>query len=547
MFQALLARRPANLKDDLLSGLTVALALVPEAVAFALIAGVPVMVGLHAAFIMGLFAAVFGGRPGMISGATGAMAVVLIGMSMAVQKHYGIDKEAGFLGDVVLQHIFLAVALAGVIQIACGIGRLGKFIRMVPHSVMLGFVNGLAIVIFLAQFGSFKDAEGNWLATTPLMWMIGLSVLTMGVIALVPKLTKAVPAPLVGIAVTSALVLGIGIDTTLLRDMSGWELGSLSFLERLPMPYLPGYGAETVAAATAAGVELPGFWGLDSLLVALPFAFVLAAVGLIESLMTMSVIDEITETRGRGNRECVGQGLGNLVCGGFASMGGCAMIGQSMININSGGRGRLSGIAAAVLLLVFMLFAAKWIGMIPLAALTGVMFMVVIATFEWSSLRILHQVPKSDALVIITVPVVTIVTHNLALAVLVGVIVAALVFAWNQATRIHTHRNDEDNGTRVYRIQGVLFFASITRFRDLFNPADDPDRVALDFGDARVADHSAIEAIAALAERYSKAGKELHLRHLSPECHQLLSKASGVIDVDKLTDPNYHVADDALG
>ena len=549
MFQALFARRPANLKDDLLSGLTVALALVPEAVAFALIADVPVMVGLHAAFIMGLFASVFGGRPGMITGATGAMAVVLIGLPLAINQHFGLDEaaKASWMGDVKLQYIYLAVALAGIIQIACGIARLGKFIRMVPHSVMLGFVNGLAIVIFLAQFGSFMVPGTNeWLPQNEIILMLVLAFITMGVIAFIPKLTKAIPAPLAGILVTTGIVLIGGFNTVLVGDLPGMALSELSFWERLPTFHLPVFDDSLVAlAATESGITLPAVFSFESLMIILPFSCVLAAVGLIESLMTMSLIDDITETRGRGNRECVGQGLGNLVCGFFQGMGGCAMIGQSMININSGGRGRTSGISAALILLAILLVGGDLIGQIPLAALVGVMFMVVIGTFEWNSLRILHRVPRLDASVVITVTAVTLISHNLALAVFVGVIMAALGFAWRQATHIFVKIKDEGD-TRVYHLEGMLFFASITSFRELFQVNEGPDKVVLDFAEARVADHSAIEAIAGLAERFEKAGKELHLRHLSPECTRLLGRAKGVIDVDALTDPNYRVADDAL-
>jgi SulP family sulfate permease len=548
MFLALLKRRPATLKDELLSGLTVALALVPEAVAFAIIAKVPIMVGLHAAFIMGLFAAIFGGRPGMISGATGAIAVVVMGLPEAIRTYYDIPAgtKSEWVGDLALQYLFVAVALAGLIQIGAGIVRLGKFIRLVPHSVMLGFVNGLAIIIFLAQFESFRvpGSHDEWLPPGAMSLMIGLAVGTMAVIWLASKVTKAVPAPLIGIVICTVVAMVLSLDTIYVSDLM--DLSALSFFERLPAFHMPGLSEATVAAAAADGVTLPSLWSWTTLLFVLPFAGVVAAVGLVESLMTMTLIDEITETRGRGNRECVGQGLGNLTCGFFASMGGCAMIGQSMINIESGGRSRISGISAAVILLAILLFGGALIAQIPLAALVGVMFMVVIATFEWSSLRILHQVPRVDAVVIVMVAAVTVMTDNLALAVGIGVVIAALAFAWRQASSIHAHIHDEA-GKRTYRMQGVLFFASVTTFRDAFDPNNDPDEVILDFADARVADHSGIEALAGLAEKYEKAGKKLHLRHLSPECTELLGKAKRIVDVDALTDPRYHVADDALG
>ena len=548
MLQALFAKRPANLTSDLLSGLTVALALVPEAVAFAMIAKLPLMVGLHAAFLVGLIAAIFGGRPGMISGATGAMAVVLFGLSGRVRDSLGIPDgvDPGWLGSVVLQHVFLAVGLAGLLQLTAGALRLGKFIRMVPHSVMLGFVNGLAIIICIAQFGSFKDpATGTWLDTNALLLMCALVAITMAAIVIVPRLTTKVPAPLIGIVVTTGIVLIAGLNTLRIGDIM--DLSQLSFLERLPLPYLPGYEASVVSAAAADGIALPSLWSMSTLMTILPISLVLAAVGLIESLMTMSLIDEITETRGRGNRECIGQGLANVTCGGFAAMGGCAMIGQSMININSGGRGRTSGIAAAVFLLALVLFGGSLIAVIPVAALVGVMFMVVIGTFEWSSLRILHKVPLSDAFVIVAVSAVTVMTDNLALAVGIGVIIAALVFAWKHASHCVGITTQLDQDTKVYDLHGVLFFASVTSFRDIFDPSVDPDEVIIDFKSAKVLDHSGIEAISSLADRYERAGKRLHIRHLSPECRTLLDKAHGsIIDVDALTDPNYRVADDAL-
>jgi SulP family sulfate permease len=515
----LLSTRPQNLRTDILSGMTVALALVPEAVAFAFVAGVPPVVGLHAAFMVGLITAVFGGRPGMISGATGALAVVLVSL---VASHG-------------IQYMFAAVLLMGIIQIGAGVFRLGKFIRMVPHPVMLGFVNGLAIVIFLAQLGQFKtpglDGEPTWMTGMPMYTMCGLAAVTMGIIHLLPKLTRAVPASLVAIVVVTGSVLIFSIDTPTVVDF-------LRTMTKDP-------------TATLAG-GLPEFsfpmvpFTFETLRIILPYSIILAAVGLIESLLTLTLVDELTETRGRGNKECVAQGASNMFCGVFGGMGGCAMIGQSMININSGGRGRTSGITASLVLLAFVLVASPLIEMVPLAALVGVMFMVVLGTFEWSSLRVLNKVPVTDALVIVLVSAVT-VKYDLAIAVFVGVIVSALVFAWKHAKVVHAIQHTDENGARIYSLRGPLFFGSSTSFLDLFNPAEDPKDVIIDFQHARVSDHSAIEAIDTLAERYIALDKELHLRHLSPDCRKLLRKAGTMVEVNVIEDPHYHVADDELG
>ena len=514
----LLSSSPKNVRSDLLSGLTVALALVPEAVAFAFVAGVDPIVGLHAAFIVGLITAVFGGRPGMISGATGALAVVLVSL---VTTH-GIE------------YMFAAVLLMGGIQILAGLLRLGKFIRMVPHPVMLGFVNGLAIVIFLAQLKQFQVPDGDggfaWLSGVPLLTMLALVLATMLTIHFLPKLTRAVPAGLVAIVGVTLLTLGLGLETPtvvdFLRSMTGDAEASLAGgLPALHLPAVP--------------------FDLETLRIVLPYSIILAAVGLIESLLTLTLVDELTQTRGRGNRESVAQGTANIACGLFGGMGGCAMIGQSMININSGGRGRLSGITAAVALMSFVLVAAPLIEMIPIAALVGVMFMVVLGTFEWSSLRVLNKVPKTDALVIVLVSAVTVAT-DLAIAVLVGVIVSALVFAWKHAKVVHAVTHTGDDGERIYSLRGPLFFGSCKSFLELFDPTSDPDDVVIDFQHARVSDHSAIEAIDTLAERYEAKGKTLHLRHLSPECRKLLRKAGNMVEVNVIEDPRYHVATDAL-
>ena len=507
-------------KDDLLSGLTVALALVPEAIAFAIIAGVPPLVGLYAAFLVCLITAIAGGRPGMISGATGALAVIMVGLvKIGNEKgqELGLGEEAG------LQYLFVAVILMGIIQITCGAFRLGRFVRLIPQPVMFGFVNGLAIVIFMAQFPMFTDAptesDAPWLQGGSLFLMLGLVFVTMAISFFLPKFTTAVPASLVGIIVVSLIVIGFGLNTLLVGDMSSVEGG-------FPVPV---------------SFTIP--LNLDTFIFIAPFSFILAAVGLIESLLTLTLIDELTETRGSSNRECVGQGIANIVTGFFGGMGGCAMIGQSIINIRSGGRGRLSGIAAGLFLICFILFASALIERIPLAALTGVMFMVVIGTFEWSSIRILKKIPKSDAFVILLVSIVTVVTHNLALAVILGVIVSALVFAWKSAHHVHRETEIREDGSKVYYIHGPLFFGSIQDFNSEFSPSEDPDVVVVDMMDSRVWDHSGLEAIQKLAARYRANGKTLKLQHISRNCQQLLETAGSMVDVIVLDDdPIYIVA-----
>lgn len=496
-----------NAKTEILSGLTVALALVPEAVAFAFIAGVAPLIGLYAAFMVGLITAIFGGRPGMISGATGALAVVMVSL---VQTH-GVE------------YLFATVVLMGVLQFLAGIFRLGKFIRMVPHPVMLGFVNGLAIVIFLAQLGQFKtpNAEGTlqWMAPNALGVMLGIIAVTMAVIYLLPKFTNKFPAPLAGILAASVVVIFGGIDTRTVGDLA-------DIAGSLPSFHIP-------------SVPL----NLETLRIIFPYAVILAAIGLIESLLTLTLIDEITQTRGRNSRECMAQGAANIATGFFGGMGGCAMIGQSMINIKSGGRGRLAGITAALFLLSFILFASSLIEQIPVAALVGVMFMVVIGTFEWSSLRIIRKIPKSDAFVLVLVSAVTVFT-DLAIAVVVGVIVSALVFAWESARSIYVEVQSETDQEKTYVLHGQLFFASISKFKDLFDPANDPKNVVIDFRYSRVWDHSALEAIDALAERYLKHNTQLHLRHLSTDCRDLLYKAGNMVEEDKDGDPHYRVVVD---
>ncbi len=496
-------------KDDVLSGLTVALALVPEAVAFAFVAGVHPLVGLYAAFMVGLITSLIGGRPGMISGATGALAVVMV----ALVAEHGVE------------YLFATVVLMGLLQILFGLLKLGKFIRMVPYPVMLGFVNGLAIVIFLAQLPQFQteDADGvlQWLQGVDLYLMLGLAAATMAIMYFLPKVTRAVPAGLVAIVGLSAVVIWMGIDTKTVGDIA--SIGGV-----FPPFHVP---------------DIP--FNLETLYIIFPYAVILAAIGLIESLLTMTVIDEMTETRGQGNRVSIGQGAANVVTGFFGGMGGCAMIGQSMINISSGGLRNLSGISAALFLLSFILFGNELIEKIPVAVLVGIMFMVVIGTFEWGSFNLLNKIPKEDSFVGILVAVVTVFT-DLAIAVIVGVIAMALVFAWKNAKHIYALPKDLESGERVYEIHGPLFFASIHRFNDLFTPENDPDEVIIDFAFSRVADHSAIEAIDNLAERYNKAGKKLHLRHLSQECKELLEKAGNLVEVNIKEDPHYHIADDKL-
>lgn len=511
-----------NVKNDILSGVTVAFALVPEAVAFAFVAGVEPMVGLYAALMMGLITSAIGGRPGMISGATGAMAVVMV----ALVAQHGV------------QYLFAAVILAGFLQIMAGVFKLGKFIRLVPYPVMLGFVNGLAIVIFLAQLGQFKImgplGDLEWMSGTALYIMLGLVGLTMAIIYLLPKLTTAIPASLVAIAAVTAIVHGLDLDARTVID----------FVREM----VPEAQQDSV---TLAG-ELPTFaipvipFTLETLYIILPTAVILSLVGLIESLLTLSLIDEMTDTRGRGNQECVGQGVANTVNGFFGGMGGCAMIGQSMININSGGRGRLSGITAALVLLGFILFAAPLIETVPLAALVGVMFVVVIATFEWASFRIVRGVNKEDAFVLFLVTGVTVIA-DLAIAVVVGVIVSALVFAWKHATHIMAKNYTDDDGWKVYDLEGPLFFGSVTHFREIFDPQNDPSDVVIDFKESRIWDSSGIDALDGLADKYKEQGKKLHMRHISPECRVLLKKAGEYVEINVNEDPRYRVASDTLG
>ncbi|UBM60716.1 SulP family inorganic anion transporter [Marinilongibacter aquaticus] len=492
-----------NYKNEILSGLTVALALIPEAIAFALIAGLHPLTGLYAAFTMGLVTSVLGGRPGMISGATGAVAVVIVSLA----KDYGVE------------YIFATVILAGLIQMLAGVLKLGKFIRLVPHPVMFGFVNGLAVVIFTAQLGAFKvtNAAGEqvWMQGSSLYLMLGLVLLTMLIIWLMPKLTKVVPASLTSILVITAIVLGFGLDTKTVGDISPIQ-GSF------PPFHIP---------------SVP--FSLETLSIIFPYALIVAGVGLIESLLTLNLIDEITETRGRSNKEAVAQGLANLVTGFFSGMGGCAMIGQSLINISSGARARLSGIVASVMLLVFVMFGASYIEQMPMAALTGLMIMVSIGTFEWASFKVIGKMPTTDIVVGILVALITVILHNLALAVLIGVVISAVAFAWENAKRIRARKYTDDQGVKHYEIYGPLFFGSAQAFAEKFDVLHDPEEVIIDFNESRIADMSGIEAVNKITERYSKVNKKVHLKHLSPDCIKLLKNAEKIIDVNILEDPTY--------
>ena len=508
--------KQGSVRADVLSGITVALALVPEAVAFAFVAGVPPVVGLYGAFMMGLITSLLGGRPGMISGATGAMAVVMV--SLVSEGNAMGGELAG------LQYLFATLLLAGVLQMAAGALGLGKFVRMIPSPVMMGFVNGLAIVIFLSQLGMFREDEA-WMQGPRLLTMLGLTGLTMLIMIVLPKVTKAVPAALAAIVVVATITITAGIDT----------------------PTVASFIADRGGAGIAAG--LPTFavptvpLSLQTLEFILPYAAILAAIGLIESLMTLNLVDELTQTRGNANRECLAQGAANITNGLFGGMGGCAMIGQSIINIRSGGRSRISGVVASLGLLAFVLFGASTIEMVPIAALVGVMFMVVIGTFAWNTFRILNKVPASDVAVMALVTGLTVV-FDLAIAVLCGVVVSALVFAWENALRIRARKYVDDEGVKHYEIYGPLFFGSTTLFASKFDVASDPDEVIVDFAESRIVDQSAIEAINKLAERYQAASKTLHLRHLSADCIRLIRRAERICDVNVLEDPEYFVVVD---
>ena len=523
-----ITKRVKNVRNDVLSGITVALALVPEAVAFAFVAGVDPLVGLYAAFMVGLITSIFGGRPGMISGATGALAVVMVSLVAEGNTMGNSDENLG------LYYLFLTVILMGIIQVLAGLFKLGKFVRLIPHPVMMGFVNGLAIVIFLSQLGMFKQTVGEekvWLEGTSLGYMVGLVGLTMLIMWGLPKIkaTKKLPEALIAILIITGIVIFSNLDVatvgSFIKDGGGEGLKG-----GFPVPVLE----------TFYNIPL----NFKTLQFIFPYALILAAIGLIESLMTLNLIDDLTETRGNSNKECVAQGSANILTGLFGGMGGCAMIGQSIINIKGGGRGRLSGITAAVMLLMFILFASSYIEQVPIAALVGVMFMVVIGTFAWSSFRILNKRPKTDIFVLILVSALTVI-FDLAIAVISGVIVSALVFAWENARRIRARKRIREDGAKVYEIWGPLFFGSISAFNEKFDIKNDPESVEIDFIEARISDHSAIEAIFALVEKYQAANKKIRLKHLSEDCKVLLYKASPIfkdIIEEAIDDPRYHLA-----
>ena len=514
-------KQKVNYRTEVLSGLTVAMALIPEAVAFALIAGLSPLTGLYAAFIMGIITAIFGGRPGMISGATGAIAVVFFGLVTTLR---GLNPSITV--DEITQYVFATVVLAGIIQILAGLLKLGKFMRLVPQPVIFGFVNGLAVIIFLSQLSQFTtdstNPEAPWMSGPELHVFIGLVTTAMLIIWGLPKITKVVPAALTSILVIFAIVYIFDIPTTTVGDIASIEGGFPPF----SLPNIP--------------------FSFETLQLIFPYAAIVAGVGLIESLLTLNIIDEITQTRGKGNKEAVAQGAANILSGLLSGMGGCAMIGQSLINISSGARARLSGIVAAIMLLVFIMFGSSLIEKLPMAALTGLMIVVSIGTFEWASFRTFQRMPKSDVFVMLAVTLITVLLHNLALAVIIGVIIAALVFSWDNAKRIRARKHIDENGAKHYEIYGPLFFGSIAVFNEKFDIQGDPKEVIIDFAESRVVDMSAIEALNKLTERYKKAGKNIRLKHLSRDCSILLKNAEKIIDVNVLEDPTYKLVSDQL-
>lgn len=495
-----------NYKTEVLAGLTVAMTMMPESLSFAILAGFPPLTGLYAAFMMGLVTSVLGGRPGLISGGAGATVIVLI----ALMKSHGIE------------YVFAAIALAGVVQILVGVFKFGKFIRLVPQPVMYGFVNGLAVIIFMSQVEQFKtvsNGEQVWLSGTPFIIMSALVLLTIAIIIFLPKITKAVPPSLAAIVVVFALVLGFGIDTKTVKDIASVSGGFPPFhLPRIP-------------------------FNLETFQIIFPYALIMAGVGLTEGLLTLNLVDELTATKGNGNRECIAQGSANILNGFFSGMGGCPMIAQTLVNISAGARARLSGIIASLAILVIILIGAPVIERVPMAALTGVMIMVAFGTFEWASFRVINKMPKQDIFVGMLVAIITIYLHNLALAVLSGVIISALVFAWESAKRIRAHKSVDEHGIKHYRIYGPLFFGSITAFNEKFDVHSDPQEVIIDFSESRVADMSGIEALNKITARYQKEGKKVHLKHLSADCRQLLRNADDVIEVNIIEDPVYRVVD----
>jgi SulP family sulfate permease len=506
----------SSAKNDILSGLVVAVALVPEAIAFSFIASVSPIVGLYAAFILGLITAIMGGKPGMISGATGAVAIVLVGLTLSAKElliAQGLSGDALSFG--ILQYITLTAIMAGMIQISIGAFKLGKFIRLVPQPALHGFVNGLAVVIAMSQF-KFLDGAG---AT---MYLIILG--TMATMHFLPKISQAVPAGLVAIIVFTLLVSVTGLDTKLVGDLANLS----QFKGMLPSFHVP----DTIMS-------------FEAIYLVAPYALIVALVGVIESLLTLSVLDEISGKRGSANQECIAQGTGNITCGLFGAMPGCAMIGQSIINYTSGGWGRLSGITASIGLMILVATMTDILSIIPVAILVGIMFMVSIGTFEWSSFARISKMPRSDAFVLVTVTGITIV-EDLAVAVISGVIISALVFAWKHARVFaKTHTEEDENGveTKIYDFDGPLFFGSVTSFNEQFDMEHDPDSVILDFKDARVMDISGVEAVDAITKKYLELGKTIKIRHLSKECKSIMKNAGEFCTYEE-DDPNYKVAYD---
>lgn len=499
-------KQKVNYKTEILAGLTVSMTMIPESLAFAILAGFDPLVGLYGAFIMGLITSIFGGRPGLISGGAGATVIVLI----ALMESHGIE------------YVFGAVVFAGLFQLIVGFLKLGKFIRLVPQSVMYGFVNGLAVIIFLSQLEQLKDVNGDWLTGTTLYVMLGLIIATIAIIFIVPKITKAVPASLIAIIVIFGAVLLLGIDTKQVKDIA-------SVSGSLPQFHIP------LVAFT-----------MENILIILPYGLIMAAVGLTEGLLTLNLVDEITGTRGNSNRECLAQGTANIANGFFGGMGGCPMIAQTLVNLDAGSRARLSGIISSLVILAIILFGAPVIELLPMAALTGVMIVVAIGTFEWASLKVFGKMPLTDVIVMVVVTLITIVMHNLALAVLIGVIISALAYAWENAKRIRARKYIDENGSKHYEIYGPLFFGSISAFNEKFDVTNDPEDVIIDFSESKVVDMSAIEALNSLTERYMKAGKKIHLRHLSPDCQKLLKNADKIIDINHFEDPTYHIVADKV-
>ncbi|MGB0915430.1 MAG: SulP family inorganic anion transporter [Crocinitomicaceae bacterium] len=499
-------KQKVNYKSEILAGLTVSMTMIPESLAFAILAGFDPLVGLYGAFIMGIVTSILGGRPGLISGGAGATVIVLI----ALMESHGIE------------YVFGAVIVAGLFQILVGLFKLGKFIRLVPQSVMYGFVNGLAVVIFLSQLKQLQDASGAWLTGTPLYTMLGLIALTIAIIIIFPKITKAFPSSLLAIIVVFAVVYFTGIETKQVKDIA-------SISGSLPSFHIP---------------AMPFTW--DAFITILPYGLIMASVGLTEGLLTLNLVDEITGTKGNSNRECLAQGTANIANGFFTGMGGCPMIAQTLVNLNAGSRARLAGIISSLTILSIILFGAPVIELLPMAALTGVMIIVAISTFEWASLKVFGKMPTTDVIVMIIVTLITIFMHNLALAVLIGVIISALAFAWENAKRIRAKKYIDEKGSKHYEIYGPLFFGSISTFNEKFDVQGDPDDVIIDFSESKIVDMSAIEAVNALTERYLKAGKKIHLRHLSADCQKLLKNADKIIEVNVLEDPTYHIVTDSV-